>query len=366
MPNFPVFFWKLLERGQVRRSTAFDASLESFYQWVWAQPKIETHVHMEAAVDPSFYLQRTAPGAWSESLPWQRLPFESLRGFIRAWVDLSKSMRSLNDFECLAEAFVAERAFANIRYSEVYVSPADFSFIRKRFAIAPEIFDFEDLLRAYIRGLKRALAENTGIEVRLIVDSLWISDAEERKIILQSLKNVIQDSQCSDSSGHSYVIGVGLGGMESHDSLQEKMEFFADVRALGLKIDIHSGEGGDSKIHVGSLNALQPDRVAHGFAGAEEGYFFEKNLVMCPLSNLLLKTFAGEPDEHPVFDCLKRGLPICIGSDDPLLLSSSLALDYTFLHAFAGNGREIFAFTQKNTRERVLSATALARVEKFL
>ncbi|MEN9810428.1 MAG: hypothetical protein RLZZ488_1995 [Pseudomonadota bacterium] len=366
MPNFPDYFWKFLERGQVRRSMAFDISLESFHQWVSAQPKIETHVHMEAAVASSFYLQRPAPDSWSDSLPWQRLPFESLRGFIRAWVDLSKSMRSLNDFECLAEAFVAERVVANIRYSEVYVSPADFSFIRKRFSIAPEIFEFEDVVRAYIRGLKRGLAQHEGFEVRLIVDSLWISDAGERTTILQSLKNILQDSHCSDSDGHSYVIGVGLGGMENHENLQEKTEFFAVVRDMGLKIDIHSGEGGDSEIHLGTLNALQPDRVAHGFAGAVDGYFFEKNLVMCPLSNLLLKTFAGEPHEHPVFDCLKRGLPVCIGSDDPLLLSSSLALDYTFLHAFAGNGHGIFEFTQKNTRERVLSATALARVVKFL
>lgn len=366
MPNFPDFFWELLERGQVRRSTALDAELGSFLQWVSLQPKIETHVHMEAAVASSFYLNRPSPDAWSDSLPWQRLPFKSLRGFIRAWVDLSKAMRSLDDFECLAEAFVEQRVLANIRYSEVYVSPADFSFIRKRFSIAPEVLDFEDVLRAYIRGLKRGLAKTEGFEARLIVDSLWISNSEERKIILHSLKNVLHDQQCCDPGGHSYVVGVGLGGMENHENLQEKIEFIESVRALGLKIDIHSGEGGEMEIHVGTLNALQPDRVAHGFAGAENGCFFEKNLVMCPLSNLLLKTFSGDPNEHPVFECLKRGLPVCIGSDDPLLLSSSLALDYTFLHALAGNGHEIFEFTQKNTRERVLSRTALARVEKLL
>jgi adenosine deaminase len=136
-------------------------------------------------------------------------------------------------------------------------------------------------------------------------------------------------------------------------------DFFERIRTLGLKVDIHSGEGGDAETHKLTLAQLKPDRVAHGFAGCSDNFIFQDNLVMCPLSNIFLRTFAGEPEEHPVFECLEKGLPVAIGSDDPLLLGTSLALEYTFLHALTGQGEDIFNRTQKNARARVLDRGAL-------
>lgn len=363
MAFFPKFFLDLIQRSTSESSELRIEELVNFHNWVCAQPKIETHVHVEAAVSESFYSMRPIPESWTaKSFPWDRAPFENLRGFIMAWVDLSKSMRQLSDFEQLAEAFVRQRALENIRYTEAYISPADFSFIRERFSIAPEIFDFESIIRAYLRGLKRGLQDHRDLDVRLTVDALWISTNNERQLILQSLKNILKDPQCCDDQGHSYIVAVGLGGQESHQDFNDRVEFIDQVRELGLKVDIHSGEGGDPEVHKKTVSGLRPDRVAHGFSAWTDGFLFEHNLVMCPLSNLLLRTFDGKPDEHPVFECLRRRLPICIGSDDPLLIGNSLALEYTFLHAITGDGLNIFKFTQQNAKERVLKPSALGKL----
>lgn len=363
MAFFPKFFLDLIQSSTSGRSGPQLEELVDFHNWVSAQPKIETHVHVEAGVSESFYSGRPAPECWTtKSFPWDRAPFENLRGFIMAWVDLSKSIRQLSDFEQLAEAFVKQRAAENIRYTEAYVSPADFSFIRERFSIAPEIFDFESIIRAHVRGLKRGLQQHRDLDVRLTVDALWISTNEERQIILRSLENILKDPQCCDELGQPYIIAVGLGGQESHQDFNDRIAFLAQVRKLGLKVDIHSGEGGDPEVHKKTVSGLCPDRIAHGFSAWPDGFLFESNLVMCPLSNLLLKTFDGMPHEHPVFECLQRKLPICIGSDDPLLIGNSLALEYTFLHAMTGDGLNIFKFTQQNARERVLQPSALEKL----
>lgn len=357
--KFSNIFSSLISTIERRKRVLSELELSSFYDWVSAQPKVETHVHLEAAVHEEFYRSRPAPSEWSEHVPWERAPFESLRGFIRAWVDLSRSIRQLSDFEDMASAFVAKRAEERILYTEAYISPADFSFIRERFAIAPEIFNFEDVVRAYCRGLRRGLSLHKEVQARLVVDALWISNSLERENIFKALTNVLAADDCKDEHGAPIVVAVGLGGMENHQQLEEQKNFFERIRALGLKVDIHSGEGGDAETHKTTLAQLKPDRVAHGFAGWSDKFIFQDNLVMCPLSNILLKTFAGEPDEHPVFECLEKGLPVAIGSDDPLLLGTSLALEYTFLHALTGKGEDIFNRTQNSARARVLDRGAL-------
>lgn len=362
MSSFSSSFSALINGEAGRFPVVRGESLELFHRWVSGQLKVETHVHLEAAVDESFYRGCEPPSAWRERVPWERAPFESLRGFIGAWVDLSKAIRHISDFERMAESFVARRSAENIRYTEAYISPADFSFIRQRFSIAPEVFEFEQVIRSYVRGLRRGLAAYPETEVRLIVDTLWISNSAERQIMLESLKNISADPDCKDAHGCPYVVAVGLGGMETHQNLDEQKAFFNQVRALGYKLDIHSGEGGNAETHRTSIEALAPDRVAHGFAAWNEKFVFTQNIVMCPLSNLLLKTFTGKPHEHPVFECLEQGVPLSIGSDDPILLGNTLDLEYVFLHAFTGRGEEIFAKTQKYARERVLAPEVLRRV----
>jgi adenosine deaminase len=207
--------------------------------------------------------------------------------------------------------------------------------------------------------LKRGLAAFNHIQVRLIVDALWISSNEEREIILSALKNILSSSDGIDANGFPFIIAVGLGGMENHQQIEGQKFFFDEVRKLGLKIDIHSGEGGDPEIHRQSIEQLNPDRVAHGFAAWSSHDYIAGNVVMCPLSNILLNTFSGLAHQHPLFQCLERGFPVAVGSDDPLLLGTTLALEYTFIHAVTGKGHEIFISTQENARSNALNPAAL-------
>lgn len=363
MAVFSDLIQGLVDDVGLRQKVRTKADVESFHSWVLAQPKVETHVHLEAGVHPHFYESLKRPSTWNASLPWQRAPFANLREFILAWVDLTRAIRSLSDVEALAEAFVASRVLQNIRYTEAYFSPADLSFMRRRFAIAPEIFDFSEVLHAYVRGLKKGLAAHPGFEVRLVMDALWPSTSDERREMKQALDNALNSSEIHDKQGRCLIVGIGLGGSESHHDLEGHRAFLEELRGMGFKIDIHSGEGNAADVHRGSVEALSPDRVAHGFAGVPEGFLFDSNVVMCPLSNLLLRTFTGNPEQHPAFKLLRENVPLLIGSDDPLLLGHDLSSEFAFIYAIEESFTEKkFLEVQKNTRERVFAPDVCSRV----
>ncbi|MEY4066749.1 MAG: hypothetical protein RIR26_2957 [Pseudomonadota bacterium] len=354
---------KLLRGVGSRQVIPDDKAIEEFHNWVASQEMVETHVHLEAAVGASFYLERMNSSELNSPPPWKRAPFADLRDFIRAWVDLSRCVRSESDFEKMVMMFVQGRAQQRILYTECYISPADYSFMRRRFAIAPEVFDFANVLKAYVRGLKAALKRFPGCEVRFVVDALWPSNREEREQILQTLEMSTKDSDFFDEQGKPYIVAIGLGGAESHHDIDGHREFMSSVRSLGFKVDIHSGEGGDLTIHRKTLEEINPDRVAHGFAGFSDGFYFSKNIVMCPLSNLLLSTFKGKPEEHPVFQLLKSGAPFALGTDDPLLLGHTLAQEFAFLFAVAGAlDKSMFYKIRRNTLQSVLAPEICARV----
>ena len=351
----PATLRAVIDDVRRRRPLPSDDELGDFHAWVRAQPKVETHVHLEAACGAAVFTHGHRPPTWAQGAPWERAPFADLRAFIGAWVDLTRAVRELSLFEAMAEAFVAERHAENIVYTEAYCSPSDFSFIRERFRIAPEVFAFDEVLRAYVRGLRRGLARYPGIDVRLIVDGLWPSLPDEHRIVRDALTRAREDAAFFDADGRPYVIGVGLGGAETHHLLDERAAFLEELRGIGYALDIHSGEGTDAALHAGTLDRLRPDRVAHGFAGFDQNIVFTQNLVSCPVSNLLLGTFPGKPETHPIFAWLDQGVPVAIGSDDPLLLGHSLSWEYAFIHALRGHGETDFHTLTRDARRGALA-----------
>lgn len=346
-----------------RRAVRAPSDIVAFMSYLNAQPKVETHVHLEAAVGSDFYLSRAESYVWQGCRPWERAPYGDFQEFIRAWVDLSQSICKLTDLEDLAEAFVINRMNDNIRYSEVYFSPADFSLLRKRFKVTPHVFDFYDTVSAYVTGLKKGLSRVPEVEVRLVMDSFWPSTTSEQAIIFDCLMRMTSEASFYDERGMPYVVGVGLGGPEKPLDIEQTARFVSDVRGLGFKIDIHSGEGGDPTLHRSHVDALRPDRVAHGFSAVSDGWYFKDNLVMCPLSNILLKTHQGHPELHPVFDLLKTGASFAVGTDDPLLLGHTLSQEFAFLYAIDSSfSEQTFHKIQQDTKKRVLCPDVFRRV----
>ncbi|MCA2960660.1 MAG: hypothetical protein IOD12_10430 [Silvanigrellales bacterium] len=335
----------------------------SFAQRVEALPKIELHVHAEAAVGEEFYDRLNAlAGLYPPSLmPAKRAPFASFRDFINAWIDNSKLICHESEFEQLVFEFARDRASQNIVYSEAHVSPSDFSYIRERFPLGVEPFSLQTLLSAYARGARRAADAFPHIYVRFLVDALWIATPEEYERVLEALESVLGTPEAQDLRGGRFFVGVGLGGPESTERVAAIIPFLEGARKLGLGVDIHSGEMTSAEEHRRSIEALKPDRVGHGIRGAAEGFLFEGHITTCPLSNLLTGAHSGAFSTHAVARMAERGCAFSIGSDDPLLFRNTLTLEYVALRRVFGWDETFIHMTQAHAKKSAFDPEAVER-----
>jgi adenosine deaminase len=319
-----------------------DAEELAFAQAVESLPKIELHVHMEAAVPASYYAQlndvrRLFSGG---DLPSQRSPFPNFGEFIRAWMDHTRLISHEDAFAEMAKSFVALRAKQRITYSEAHISPFDFTLGRVRYSIFP-VLDFATALRAYLRGLRAGLLLHPEVEVRLIVDLLWISTDEQCDHMMGAIEEVLKDPALAcPRSGRPLIIALGLGGFEKTEKAAQKRALFQRYPSLGLKLDIHSGETTTAREYATAMDILCPDRIGHGIAPiarpAPGVDFFQGGIGTCPSSNVLTGAFPGSMEQHPLKVMLERGIPVSVNTDDPLLFGTTLTLEYVMLRRALG------------------------------
>lgn len=343
-----------------------DEAERVFAERIEREPKIELHVHMEAAVPASFYaaLNERSHLFTAEELPSRRAPFKDLGDFIKAWVDQTRLIEDAALLAELARAFCAGRKAQNIVYSEVHISPIDFSLVRDRFKVQAKVLGFEEALRGYLAGLKRGLAEHPGIEVRLIVDALWVSTDDECRHILDVLERVLADRTALDAQGVPLIAAIGMGGPEVSALAPKKKWFVDEVRKLGLKVDLHSGESSSPEDHRFGFEILKPDRIGHGISGAraKDPFFFEGPIAACPTSNLITGSFSGPLAAHPITQMRERGGLVSVNTDDPLLFGPTLTLEWVALRHALGWGVDDFLELRRQAAASALMPQVLARV----
>lgn len=349
-----------------------DAEELEFAQAVEGLPKIELHVHMEAAVPAVFYSQLNGvrPLFLEGDLPSQRAPFKNFAEFIRAWMDHTRLITQEDALAEMASAFVASRSKQRITYTEAHISPYDFTLGRVRLGISP-VLDFSTALKAYLRGLRAGLLLHPEVGVRLIVDLLWISTDDQCDHMLRAIEEALKDPALScPRSGRPLIVALGLGGFEETVRATQKRALFQRYASLGLKLDIHSGETTTAREYADAIEILRPDRIGHGIAPlvrpAPGVDFFPGGVGTCPSSNVLTGAFPGPMEQHPLGVMLERGIPLSVNTDDPLLFGTTLTLEYVMLRRAFGidlrSVRTILKSAIELTFDKELAKSALSEL----
>ena len=342
---------------------------EEFLKTIQATAKIELHVHAEAAVSPFFYTQLNATkNLYSEAnMPSQRAPFSHFRDFIKAWVDNSKLIESEVLVETLVLEFARDREKQGILYSEVHVSPSDFSYLRARFLPDSTPLNFEKLLYSYARGAQKAALIFPKIFFRFIVDVVWLAEEQDFGIVLNAFHKVLASHDAFDarvsvtnSQEACFFVAVGLGGPENTMRAPAISSHFESFRALGLKIDIHTGETTAAEDMFHSIQHIAPNRVSHGIACAAEDKWISQHSSFCLVSNLVSGAWSRNALQHPIkkawqrveslgltaSEMVKQNGSFSISSDDPLLMNTSLAFEYLMCFRVFNFSDKFFKFTQ--------------------
>src|SRR6186713_1839851 len=96
-----------------------------------AVPKVELHLHLEGAIphDALFSLIQKYGGDPAVRRPADiaaRFRFRDFPHFIEMWIWKNGFLRAYEDFTLIAEAMARELVAENVKYAEVFFSPARF------------------------------------------------------------------------------------------------------------------------------------------------------------------------------------------------------------------------------------------------
>jgi aminodeoxyfutalosine deaminase len=317
-------------------------------------PKIELHVHLEGTVRAATLLEiarrndYALPADTVEGLA-SLYEFRDFEHFIEIWVLTTNALRTRDDFRRVVVDYAAKAASHGAVYIEGIFSPAE----RVRRGVS-----WEEIFGGYCDGAEEA-RELNGVEVRLTPDIV-------RGFPLDEAEPVVRYAVEHADRG---VVGVGLGGLEAQYPPEAYAEVFAAAKAEGLGSVPHAGEVAGPESVRGALEALQADRIRHGFRAIEDpelvAELAERQIVLdvSPVSNVRTGAVQSLP-EHPLPRLVEAGVPCSISTDDPAMFDTDLTKDYEAATAFGISPREFYeagvkgAVCDEETRARLAAIGA--------
>jgi adenosine deaminase len=302
------------------------ATAEIALGWFEQLPKVELHVHLEGAIPHEVLWELLQKYGGDATVPTRdalarKFVYRDFPHFLETWTWKNGLLRAYEDFTFLSEQVARDLARQNIRYAEVFYSPADF---------LPAGLELQRLTEAIRDGLN----EVPEIEIALVADLVRDRGPERGSRLLS----------CLDEVRGLGVIGIGIGGSEHKFPPEPFAPVFRRARELGFRTSAHAGEGAGPESIWGAIRALEVDRIGHGTRAVEDPrlveYLAEKHipLELCVLSNVRTAV-VPEAVRHPARTYYERGIPLSINTDDPKMFGTSLAEEYQALHRHLGFSR---------------------------
>ncbi|MEW2623505.1 adenosine deaminase [Streptomyces sp. NPDC048106] len=269
-------------------------------------PKAELHLHIEGTLEPELAFTLAARNgvklryADTDELR-EAYRFEDLQSFLNLYYELMTVLRTEQDFEDLANAYLTRAAAQGVRHAEIFFDPQ---------AHLARGLD----MGTVVEGLWRALGsseENHGISTRLILCFLRDESADSALETLQAARPYLDR-----------ITGIGLDSAEVGHPPAKFREVYEAAAALGLRRVAHAGEEGPPEYITEALDLLGVERVDHGLRCMEDPALVERlvreriPLTLCPLSNVRLRAVDTLAD-HPLPAMLDAGLLCTVNSDDP-------------------------------------------------
>ncbi|MGP9020907.1 adenosine deaminase [Streptomyces sp. BR1] len=288
-------------------------------------PKAELHLHIEGTLEPELAFELAArngvrlPYADTEELRKAYL-FDDLQSFLDLYYSLMAVLRTEDDFEALAEAYLARAAAQGVRHAEIFFDPQ--AHTARGVSIG-----------TVVEGLGRALdrsRERHGISTRLILCFLRDQSAESALATLDAARPYLHR-----------IVGIGLDSAEVGHPPAKFREVYAVASALGLRKVAHAGEEGPPSYITEALDVLGVERIDHGLRALEDPELVARlvrdrvPLTLCPLSNVRLRA-VDVLEAHPLGRMMDAGLMCTVNSDDPAYFGGYV--DDTFLAVRAALG----------------------------
>jgi adenosine deaminase len=288
-------------------------------QFVRKSPKVELHIHLEGAIPVNALWNLVVKYGGNKHITslknlHDKFQYKDFPHFIETWIWKNQFLREYEDFTFIAKEVAGDLKDQNIKYAEMFYTPADH--FNKN-------IELQKLTEAIRDGFNYY---SNDIEIFLIADLCRDAGPEKGMQVVHQLREL------KDMG----VIGIGIGGSEHKYPPGPFKEVYEKAREFGFRTTAHAGEAAGAESIWGAIEKLKTDRIGHGTKACEDeklvGYLKENQipLEMCPISNI--KTgVVNNIKEHPVKDFYEKGLNIFVNTDDPKMFNNSMEEEYLLL-----------------------------------
>ncbi|MDA8370448.1 MAG: adenosine deaminase [Nocardiopsaceae bacterium] len=272
--------------------------------------KADLHLHLEGAMRPATLadLART----YGKPIP-QTAPYDSFDQFQNCYRKIVKLIRTRSDLQRLVHEVVEDAAASGAVWIEPHFTPTTY---------APTLGSIEEVLDLVLKT-GNATGARLGVGFGLVLGASRNRDPH----------HAIALAQLAADYADRGVVTFGLTGDEAAAPPEAFEKAFMIAREANLIIAPHAGELAGAPSIQNAVDALSPNRIAHGVRAVEHPPLMKRladegtTLDVCLTSNHVLGVIK-HLDEHPLPQLLKAGVPCSLGSDDPLLLETSLLMEY--------------------------------------
>lgn len=291
-----------------------------------ALPKAHLHLHFTGSMRHSTLVELAArdgihlPAALVEDWPPQLVATDE-KGWFRfqRLYDVARSvLRTEDDVRRLITEAALDDAADGSVWTEIQVDPSGYA---ARFG---DITSFTDLVLDAVREAQGVAGIGMGVVIA--------ANRTRHPLDARTLARL-----AAQYAGRG-VYGFGLSNDERRGRTADFAPAFAIAERAGLALVPHGGELLGAAHVSQCLDHLHPNRLGHGIRSAEDPRVLERiagagiTLEVCPTSNVSLGVYATL-EEVPVRPLMAAGVPVSLGSDDPLLFGSRLGGQYAVLRA---------------------------------
>lgn len=290
-----------------------------------ALPKVELHVHLEGTIraDTAIELARRHGHEPADVLPLEDggYPhrFRDFDHFVELYLAVSRQVRTPEDLELVAAAFVRQQAEQGVRYSEATFTAST----HVNQGMDPD---------AMWAALRAGFATEPSTRVGLIVDAV-------RNLGPRSGHQTVELVERADAP----IVALGLAGIEGSAPASDFAMLRDAADRLGLGVVVHAGETGAPSEVVDALDVLGANRIGHGIASAKDPAVLDRVvrdqvvLEVCPSSNVVIGVVESL-EAHPLPRLLEAGVAVTVNSDDPPFFATTLTDELRHARRLAGLG----------------------------
>ncbi len=279
-------------------------------------PKAEVHYHIDSV--PPHLLLRFAERN-KVKLPFDTLEgakeyykFKDLDEFLEVLQLTCSVIQTEEDYYEIALDSGREAKQQNIIYREAMFTYANDSHQGRGVA-------FETLMDGFSAG-RKAVKEQYGVDLRFIAE-LDRTQSFER--------NMAAAKMYLEHKERFPLVAIGYDYAEMGYPACRHEEVFRYIKEHGMDRTAHCGEEVGPESVWESIRCQDVYRLDHGVRSIEEekliDYLVGKEMLLtvCPISNVLVGAYPSI-QEHPVHDLMKRGVKVCLNSDDPAFFGLNL------------------------------------------